>query len=263
MKTRILFLYFSGTGNTLFAINELKQYLDADITIHPLRNIPSLEGEIKKNDIIGIFYPTYYTHAPNIVTDILKNYHDFFEAKRLILLNTFSGNPGYAIHDIFTIFNRNTDIQHFSIRMPGNYYAEYGAFPKWYQDFLITKASSKIKNISEDIRANTPSIFPIPNKLARLSNNQAVKKLKTFSVLDEKFYTTNACTHCSICKKVCPVQNIIIDKKQVIWKNECEQCMACLQWCPQHAIQIEHVSHKRKRYKNHSLSVGDIIKLNK
>ena len=55
--------------------------------------------------------------------------------------------------------------------------------------------------------------------------------------MDRKFWVDEKCNQCSLCSKVCPVQNIALQGGNPTWNHRCEQCFACLQWCPQGAIQ--------------------------
>lgn len=54
--------------------------------------------------------------------------------------------------------------------------------------------------------------------------------------MDKDFYTSEKCTSCSMCEKLCPVNNIELKENKVTWKNNCEFCMKCINICPEKAI---------------------------
>ena len=68
----------------------------------------------------------------------------------------------------------------------------------------------------------------------------------------------NRCTNCGLCAKICPVNNIKIDKQRPVWLHHCEQCLKCLQWCPGEAIQYGRKTVNWKRYRNPSINMMDI-----
>jgi Pyruvate/2-oxoacid:ferredoxin oxidoreductase delta subunit len=73
------------------------------------------------------------------------------------------------------------------------------------------------------------------------------------------FYTDKNCNGCGICKKVCPVKNIVMDSGQPGWHSHCEQCYACLQWCPMKSIQVKNKKTEgRRRYHHPEVSIVDV-----
>lgn len=78
--------------------------------------------------------------------------------------------------------------------------------------------------------------------------------------LPRRFNTTDKCTSCGICEKICPVSNIKQVDKKVIWGNHCTHCLACFHWCPQTAIEIGKKSANIARYHHPDISLKDMLK---
>jgi len=56
--------------------------------------------------------------------------------------------------------------------------------------------------------------------------------------MKKKFYATEDCTFCELCVKNCPVQNISIIDKEIVFGDQCVMCLRCIHQCPVEAIQI-------------------------
>ncbi|MFA7034063.1 MAG: EFR1 family ferrodoxin, partial [Bacteroidales bacterium] len=63
-----------------------------------------------------------------------------------------------------------------------------------------------------------------------------------------KFYATEACNHCGLCAKLCPMNNITIKDGVPAWSEKCVQCLACINRCPQRAIEYGNITKNKGRY---------------
>ncbi len=75
------------------------------------------------------------------------------------------------------------------------------------------------------------------------------------------FYTTDACTRCGACEKICHAGNIHMTEHGVEWGHDCQQCMGCIMWCPQKAIWHPNVPKKRRRYHHPDVTLKDMMQL--
>ncbi len=76
--------------------------------------------------------------------------------------------------------------------------------------------------------------------------------------MDKNYTVDDKCNGCSICQKVCPVNNIIMEDNKPLWNKKCEQCYACLQWCPKESIQVGKKTIGVKRYHHPNITIKDI-----
>ena len=151
----------------------------------------------------------------------------------------------------------------FRVRMPGNYIAEYGAFPKFICNFLYKREQRKILKISSKIKRKETTDIIKPGIIAKLFHKNSIKELNNFKKKDEEFKVNDKCIHCKVCKNVCPVNNIEISDGKPKWNNNCEQCMACIQWCPAQAIEYSNKTQNRKQYSHPEIKANDILKKEK
>ncbi|MCC8101692.1 MAG: EFR1 family ferrodoxin [Clostridiales bacterium] len=73
------------------------------------------------------------------------------------------------------------------------------------------------------------------------------------------FYTSDACTKCGVCEKLCKNGNIRLTEDGPVWGHDCQQCMACIMWCPNHAIRHPNVPENRRRYQNPNVTLKDMM----
>jgi formate hydrogenlyase subunit 6/NADH:ubiquinone oxidoreductase subunit I len=70
--------------------------------------------------------------------------------------------------------------------------------------------------------------------------------------------STDRCTGCGTCQKVCPTGNISVEGNKVKWGDKCVLCLACFHWCPQEAIQADKRSEGIARYHHPQVTANDI-----
>ena len=63
-----------------------------------------------------------------------------------------------------------------------------------------------------------------------------------------KFGTTERCTGCGACVRLCPLSNIRLEDGSPVWGSDCTHCMACICRCPEQAIEYGKASLGKPRY---------------
>ena len=250
--------YFSGTGNNFAVASHIAKMLDDTEVIH----IINLENTLKNGTVyerIGFVFPVYYNHMPSIMKEILGRVQ--YRTEQYIFgVIAHAGNTGMAMEELRERINEcgGKLSAEFSVRMPGNYIVEYGAFPKFICDFLYKKEQIKILNISSKIKRKETTGIIKPNIITKLFSKKAINEVRKFKDKDREFNVNDNCTGCKICKNICPVNNIGILEDKPVWKNNCEQCMACIQWCPAQAINYSSKTQNRKRYTHPKVKINDL-----
>jgi ferredoxin len=96
-------------------------------------------------------------------------------------------------------------------------------------------------------------------KVAGYSDHSNISFDQAIKLMDNGFNVNTNCNGCGICKKVCPVQNILFKKNQPQWNHSCEQCFACFHWCPQSAINYRIGTINCERYTHPEVKVSDLF----
>ncbi|MCX6993540.1 MAG: EFR1 family ferrodoxin [Kiritimatiellaeota bacterium] len=258
--------YFSGTGNSLAVARDLAAALGNTTLIAIPKALQEPGGvaasAVATADAVGIVFPVYAWGPPRIVTDFInsRKWHDI---PYLFAVCTCGGFPGGTLTLVERALRaRGGNLQAgFSIVMPGNYTALYGAIAEAKQQKLFTRARARIAEIAEWVKAhrNRPvekSFFLVNWLTTGFLYKFGMPKFKT---ADVKFWVMDTCTHCGLCVKVCPRLNIDLKDGRPQWHGNCEQCMACLQWCPVEAIQFGKATQQRKRYHHPSVKAKDLF----
>ncbi len=258
MKTTLY--YFSATGNTLYLARRLADELGDTELISITKAMK--EDELNPNtENVGIVFPVYCFGTPNIIKHFITKLK-VPESSYFFATVSFGGFLGPALKILRKECQKaGLNLQAgLSVQMPGNAIVAYDRFSEKKVIKLAQMFDKKIPKISGFIKSKNrnnmdtlqPLLHPIMYPLHR-------RFMNGFPTEDDKYFTTDACKLCGNCIKVCPVDNITIENKKIVWGNKCEQCMACIQWCPSEAIQFSNKTANRKRYHHPKISMKDIM----
>ncbi|MDF2986143.1 MAG: 4Fe-4S ferredoxin [Eubacterium sp.] len=258
--------YFTGTGNSLaFARKITKELGDTK-----LLNIRHNQNELDATQYerVGIIFPVYYYKMPAFVESFIRKLT--LSPKQYIFgVATYGGMRGISLVDLRELLQeKGCSLKgEFSVFMPGNYIVEYGAFPDFFNNLLVSKAEKTAKRISNIIKMKQPSKPAGPRTFEKLylsrsgSKQFIIEKRTGFGNMDSGFNSDTNCNGCRACEKVCPVNNVSIENGHPVWEHRCEQCMACIQWCSRKSIHYLDKTQKRKFYHHRDISIKDILSL--
>jgi ferredoxin len=260
-------LYFTATGNSLFIAKSFGG---------ELLSIPQMikHGRFEfSDDKIGIVFPIYGHGVPSYIVDFIKKAK--FNTDYLFAIATFgvySGAVAKHLSDVTSnSSNKFTYIN--AIKMVDNYLPGFD-MKKESANENNKGTEEKLALIKSEIEVSKKWIIP-ENFLRKFGFNLMHSRKKPFSKkqlkihiygegIENYFYTDSNCTGCGLCAKVCPVDNIIVDKikKNITLQNKCFACFSCLHNCPTNNIHIRgEVS--SSRYRNSHIKINEIIESNK
>ena len=249
--------YFAATGNSLYVAKKLDE--------NPI-SIPQMlkHGNLKFSDeSIGIVFPIYAGRVPKIVLDFLKK--STIKTEYFYFIGTY-GNSDSAICKTLPEECRKLGLKIDyinTISMVDNYLPAFDMEQEIKIDKIINK---KISEIIADISVKKKFIPEATAQDLKLAKQVwAMEKLRLM-VNDGCQLRINIkeCNGCGICKKVCPIGNIVIGSGIAVRKNaKCEYCLACAHHCPQKAINIKHgEKNPNVRYRNENVTLQEIINSN-
>ncbi|WP_251623115.1 EFR1 family ferrodoxin [Odoribacter lunatus] len=269
-KKRIV-LYFTGTGNSLYAARQLAGKHAEVLSIPQMVKQGRYEFEA---DEIGIVYPIYGHMPPYMVRQFIRRAKLKAEYKFAVL------TYGARKCDSVEIWN---DIS----RKVGNAFDYIGTIimvDNWLPNFdmneqiLIDKhIPENLQKIAADLAEHKRWHEPVTEDERQMHRGfMQWTKLDPevgFLMKSEKCFTvTDACIGCGACVSVCPRGNYELTSAGVKMSGDCEYCFACIQNCPQKAIRFlrsedESFPDGRERnpdarYRNEHISLMDIKRAN-
>lgn len=255
--------YFTGTGASLAVAKRVAKGLP-DATV---RSITSYDDNVSitLSGTVGFVFPNYYASIPKPVREFIQRVNFAAVSYCFAILNA-GGNPGLGIKHLSELIREKGGDLHYSgfLQQGSNYIvAPYYTAMNFQGEKLrknLIKNNTFIEKMVEDIRKeerNKPTVSSIGFGVTQLMYGLRLKDNRLNLAKD--FSTSEACTGCGICKKVCPVQNIELRAGRPYWKASCEDCCACIQLCNNEAITLHGKSLDKERFIHPEVTVKEII----
>jgi ferredoxin len=235
---RLSFHWFSGTGNTRWALHRLEAHLvphGIAVEAHPLPGPPP--EPLPETTALGLAFPVYAQGPPPFVVRWLRALPVASRPVPVVVLSTMAGMSGLVKGPLARILRakgyRPWAVR--ELRMPPNYIHQLGN-PR--QEATIRHAAdAALAKFAEQLANNTaawPWRPPMPGGLACA---QAVFR-PLAGWLGHGFRADpDRCTRCELCVRLCPVGNIrLAPPSPPTFAHHCEQCLRCLNHCPADAI---------------------------
>jgi Pyruvate/2-oxoacid:ferredoxin oxidoreductase delta subunit/flavodoxin len=244
--SKILIHYFSATGNTKRAVEQIGDVLKGKGMVVEERMIEDEKpGEIERFDFHLFAFPILSWDAPAFVKRYIRQLPDGHGAKAAVFA-VYGGDPGGAVDRIARILNR----KHYRVVCTGG--AIYPSNWSQVMNPMIDEEAQKI------IDQGDQKARDFGEKLCEESLNHPVSPRFGFDhpitgliailfhllgsrFLGKAYIADSNCNRCGLCAKTCPVQTIKLSKhfrKRPFWGFRCEDCGRCINICPRQAIQV-------------------------
>lgn len=244
----VVIYYFSGTGNTKWAVNELCRNLMQEnhactaISIDEKGIVP--DESIVHADVVGFAFPIFGANMPNIMILFFKKlqkHRDLNNSKPAFILTT----AGFV--DGFGPFSGNRYLKSCGFKLLS--YVNL----KLSNNISTPKLKSKIQDM-ESINSRLEKSKLVLLKVANciLMNKRYVTNIgpyllpgfvirKILKQAQSNCYLSlsvdnKRCIKCMRCVNNCPTQSIAYTSDQFHFAPSCTACMRCYNFCPANAI---------------------------
>lgn len=234
-------IYFSGTGNTEYIANILKEVFEENKLTAKLTDISKRRFITDHYDFVVLGAPVYADFYPRHFINWVRRKVPIGRKRKAILFTTIGAKSSCALNELMEIMiGKEYEVCIATeFEMPNNYYLnnifgrpqEEEIKVKKYKAGLKAKELVKVFISGEkliDKAAFTRTIItkPVHNIFTEYSNTWAKKNLK----VDMK-----VCIKCGKCSKDCPTKNIIFSD-EIEFKEDCIYCLKCVNTCPVNAF---------------------------
>lgn len=242
-----MIFYFSGCGNSRFIAESLARELNETLVFIPdAERSEEYSYSLKDNEKVGFVFPIYSWMPPQLVSDFIAKLK-FSQKPTYVYAAVTAGDNVGMTEEIL----RN---QLLNIGLPLD-----AAFCFTMPNTYVNMAGMTVDSKEKALRKIEKTKAELPTVIAAIQSGQKVStmikgifpRFKSYTigksfykwVSDSPFHTTDDCTSCGLCSKVCPLHNISLENGRPHWNGHCTNCDACYHHCPTHAI---HFGNKTK-----------------
>lgn len=238
---KILLLYYTGTYNTRFLTEKIKEmWFEKGYEISQVEitnKTPKLNAE--SYDLIGLGYPIYGFNSPRPFNKFLRTVK-FKKGQRYFIYKN-SGETMAMNKASNRVIKRI--MNHKKVKLIGEYHfvMPYNIHFPYEEDFIkqIFHYDKKLLKIMD---------YDLEHGLIRKIKSNLIYDIASFFVSIQKiggninsfFYKVDEdkCIKCSKCINNCPHENIYLKGGKIHFHHHCDMCMRCSFCCPTNAIKI-------------------------
>lgn len=242
--------YFSGTGNSREIAKRIAiETKDEAAGITTVKNISALD-----NEIVGFVFPVYAWGLPKVMQAFIKQLSIPIPPRYIYMVCTCGDDIGHTDIELEQLLAQKgmTLDAAWSVTMPNTYITLPGfdIDPPQLTLQKLKTALPRIHDIATLINKRERNIRDVhPGVFAGLKSGVLRSLFNKLLTGDQQFKVSEDCTHCGICAKACPMQNITYDSNgSPVWNGNCADCLACYHTCPQHAISYGPFTKKKGQY---------------
>ena len=244
-----MILYFSATGNSEYVAKRIANRI-GDECLNLFERLRAEDHSPLESETPWVIVcPTYAWKIPQIVQDWLRETELLGEKRIYFVLTCGTSIAGAGMYAKELAGTKRMEYKGTAaVKMPENYIAMFATPDEETALEIIDRSEDKIDAIADNIKNGAWLEELSGGKLQSMIMNRAFDR---FVISDRKFLTTDKCTGCGQCVKVCPTENIYLDDKErhPVWSGRCIHCMACINRCAFGAIEYGGVTEKRERYR--------------
>lgn len=250
-----MIFYFSGTGNSLSVAKEVARLTGDKM----LTDMAEADASAQKTnaEVIGFVFPVYAWGLPLVVKHFISKLPTSLPKDCFVYAILTCGDDMAYTDRILQKCLEDRDwhlTACYSLQMRNTYVCLPGFDTD--SEEVVTK---KNKVVHERLPRIADKITKKEASQEQDLQRGATPWLKSYIlrpafnrwlISDKRFYATDACIHCGLCARQCPLHNISYNSLQKPqWNGHCTHCLRCFHICPKHAINYGKFTRKKRQVK--------------
>lgn len=236
MRTAIR--YFSGTGNTAWLVDRLKEALES-------RGIPVSTGLIGIDDdpridegtlSLTLCFPVYALDAPPLVQRWVERIPPGDGRTAIVIRSPgdpfFNGGTTRTMRRLLERRGWRVTIERMIVMPPNVFYRASDDLAA----LLLAAARRRIEQLADDIKDNRELLEKSGNAVHWSSHAFNSLLARHGHRFGRDLRATAACTRCGLCVRECPAGTITMTDEGIRFGDRCQVCLRCMARCPARAI---------------------------
>ena len=252
-----MIFYFSGTGNSRWVATQMAAALGEELfEICEARRKSLVSFNLCGGETVGLVFPVHAWSPPKVVLDFISEMRFSIYPSYMYFVCTCGDDTGKTAEVLCRTARRRGWIcdAGYSVTMPNTYVCLPG-FDVDAGELERKKLSAAVGRVSEiiaELRERRTGFHLCEGSMPWAKTYILGPLFRHFLMRDKKFHTTEACTGCRICERVCPMHNISMQDGRPRWRGQCTMCLACYHHCPGHAVHFGKETLDKGQYTNTS-----------
>lgn len=239
--------YFSGTGNTQWAVNEFSNRIEQrnhDCTVYAVENkIEDLQSIIDEADYIGFAFPVYGADMPIIMREFFEKSIGklAIDHKKYFIMTTVGyvdAMGPFVVKKALTKYHFDM-AGYISLRVCNNISTPKLKSKPISREALKARLVKGLKSIdkliekliSEQKYITNIGPYLVPGIIIRKATAKGKKNHAEYLSVD-----TAKCSACMRCVNNCPTKSIVYSDGGFTFLSTCTICMRCYNFCPVNAV---------------------------
>lgn len=238
----MLGIYFSGTGNSRYALEVFLGKLDKTAKIFAIEDV-NIANYIKENKELVFSYSVQFSNIPKMLKDFVDRHKKLWKGKKIFVIATmglFSGDGAGILCRLLKKYGAEI-IGGLHLKMPDSIGDEKilkRSIEKNRE--LVKRAEKKIDNAVKCMKNGKPPQEGIGffYHVAGFFGQRLYFYSKTKQYTNKLKIDKKKCIGCSKCVGLCPMKNLSIENYLAKAGDRCTMCYRCINICPKKAITL-------------------------
>ena len=235
-------LYFSGTGNSRYILEQFCDEYEKDTKIYSIEDESAIEA-IKNEELIVFSYSVQYSNLPKMLRDYVNNNGNLWNGKKVFIIATMGMFSGDGAGMLGRELKKHgaTIVGGLHAKMPDSIGdVKLLKHPLEHNKETIAASVEKTRESARALKSGNPKKEGLGffYHMAGLFGQRLYFRNMTKDYSNKLKIDNEACVGCGKCETLCPMKNIKVSDGKAEAFGKCTMCYRCVNNCPKQAITL-------------------------